>query len=183
MKRHLLTLLLVSIPVVAHGQQAKPEFRDAATHEQLVAKRRAMANMNPVANLPDDVGEDPTVVNKIGNLLENSDVITFNGLTTLVPKNAIVMIPEKYSGVLNNPATGTKVVSWLEFYSVNRSWISTVEITFTQARGDAPVAPETLEHLGKSGNMIVAVLQNGPISMMPPKPDAIAQTANQTLQQ
>ena len=182
MKTRFLTLLLPCITMVAHGQEAKPEFRDAVSHEELVEKRRAMANMNPMASLPADVGEDPTVVNKIGNLLENSDLITYNGLTTLVPKNAIVMIPEKYAAMINKPEPGTQVVSWLDFFSTNRSWISTVEVTFAQAKGDVPVSPEILEHLGKSGNMVVAVLQCGPISVMPPKPVESTLTANQTPQ-
>lgn len=163
-----------------HGQQqAKVAFRDAATNEQLTEKYRKVSLVNPMKHLPAAEGADPSVENRIGNLLENSDILSFNGLTTLVPKNALVLVPAKFKGTVNNHQAGSKIVSWLDFYSQNRGWISTVEVTFAQARGQEPVDPEILANLGKSGNLVVAVLKSGPISVMPPKPESPIQTASQ----
>jgi hypothetical protein len=178
MKPHPLILILAWLPAALHAQTAQPAFRDAATHEQLSQKFRVVSQNNPMKHLPVATGEDPTVVNRVGNLLENSDVLTFKGLTTLVPKNALVLIPEKFKGVVNSSTNDTRIVSWLDFYAQNRGWISTVEITFAQARGDEPVNPETLAALGKSGNLVVAVLKGGPISLMPPKPATPTETAS-----
>lgn len=170
MKPTLLILTALTLPV--HAQAAGPAvFRDAATNESLSATFREASLADPLKALPQKTGEDPTVTNKVGNLLENSDLITFNGQTTLVPKNALVLVPQKYTARINKHQTGAKIVNWLDFYGQNRGWISTVEVTFAQARGAEPVSPEVLETLGKSGNMIVAVLKGGPISIMPPKPE------------
>ena len=180
---HVITCILTGILAgVLHGQQAKVAFRDAATNEQLTEKYRAVSLSNPMKHLEPTEGEDPTVKNRVGNLLENSDILSFNGLTTLVPKNALVLVPEKFKAVVNNHQAGSKIVSWLDFYSQNRGWISTVEVTFAQARGEEAVDPETLIALGKTGNLIVAVLKSGPISVMPPKPEAPIQTASQEKQ-
>ncbi|MEP2777138.1 MAG: hypothetical protein ABJQ29_14805 [Luteolibacter sp.] len=183
MKKHLLILTFPLIPLLANGQEAQPVFRDAATHEQLIKQRKQVLLNDPMKALPEATGEDASVVNKVGNLLENSDVLSFNGQTTLVPKNALVLIPEKFESRINRHEPGAAIVSWLDFYKANRGWISTVEVTFEQARGDAPVSPEILETLGKSGNLIVAVLKAGPISVVPPKTESLIDTASQTASQ
>jgi hypothetical protein len=182
MKIPTFTLILACAPVAIHTQQAKPAFRDAATNEQLTEKYRKVSLENPMKHLPPAQGADPSVENRVGNLLENSDILSFNGLTTLVPKSALVLVPEKFKATVNNHQAGSKIVSWLDFYSVNRGWISTVEVTFAQARGEEPVSPETLATLGESGNMIVAVLKGGPISVLPPKKEAPAEPASQDKQ-
>jgi hypothetical protein len=184
MKPFPLLLATLALPALAQGERPVA-FRDAATHSSLSGKFREVSLADPMKKLTATEGEDPTVVNRVGNLLENSDVITFNGQTTLVPKNALVLVPEKFSERINNPQPGTQILSWLDFYTLNRGWISTVEVTFAQARGDVPVSPENLEALGKSGNLIVAVLKSGPISVMPPKPEKPEQpieTASQSTQ-
>lgn len=179
MKTKLLLLTLL-LPSMAAGQDTAAAFRDAATAESLAAKYRQVSLVDPMkAAFPEAEGEDPSVVNRVGNLLESSDVLTFNGQTTLVPKNALVLIPAKLSDRINKHQPGAEIVGWLEFFARNQGWISTVEVTFAQARGDEPVSPETLAQLGKNGNLIVAVLKAGPISVMPPKPVTPIQTASQ----
>jgi hypothetical protein len=175
MKNPTILLLLMLHPLMGEApnkEPAKPAFRDAATNETLSAKFREASKTNPMSKFPETKGEDPTVKNKVGNLLENSEFITFNGYTTLVPKNAIIVIPEKYKNRINNHKQGSKVVSWIDFYSQNRGWISTIEVNFAQAKGEKPVSEKQLETLNKSGNLIVAVLKNGPISVLPLKTDA-----------
>lgn len=169
------------LAAAVQAQQGKPVFRDAATNKQLTEQYRRVSLENPMKDLPADKGEDPSVVNHVGNLLENSDLLTFNGHTTLVPKNALVLVPAKLKGRVNNHRPGSEIMTWLDFYSVNRGWISTVEVTFAQARGDEPVSPETLENLGKSGNLVVAVLKSGPISVLPPKLETPLETASQEI--
>ena len=176
-------LFLLALPSVALAQNTAVAFRDAATAESLAAEYRKVSLVDPMkAVFLQAEGEDPTVVHRAGNLLEESDLITFNGQTTLVPKNALVMIPAKLSDRINKHQAGAEIVGWLEFYSRNQAWISTVEVSFAQARGDEPVSPETLGHLGKTGNLVVAVLKSGPISLMPLKQENPIQTASQDTQ-
>lgn len=184
MKPTLLLLIALALPLLAQGS-GKVAFRDAATNETLQARYRQASLSDPMKALPQTQGEDPSVVNRVGNLLAESDLITFNGQTTLVPKKALVLVPQKISARINNHQSGSAVVTWVDFFSQNRGWISTVEVTFAQARGDEPVSPEILEALAKSGNLVVAVFKNSPISVMPLKavnPETIIQTASQTTQ-
>ena len=175
MKMRTITLLLASLTTALHAEAPRPAFRDAATAESLSEQYRKVSLADPMKSLPPSEGEDPSVVNKVGNLLENSEVLTYNGKTTLVPKNALVHIPQKLAERVNNHQEGAKIVGWLEFHSQNRGWISTVEITFAQAKGVDPISPEVLENLGKSGNLVVAVLKGGPISVRQKKPEAAKQ--------
>lgn len=179
----IILILTGFLAAALQAQQAKPVFRDAATNEQLTEQYRKVSLDNPMKLLPEEKGPDPSVENHVGNLLENSELITFNGRTTLVPKNSLVLIPAKLKERVNNHQASSAIVSWLDFYSVNRGWISTVEVTLAQARGDEPVAPEILENLGKSGNLVVAVLKNGPISVMPPKDKTPIQTSSEETKQ
>lgn len=177
-------ILIAALGSSLHGEVTRDgvPFRDAATNESLTRKYREVSLENPMKRFPEATGEDASVVNRVGTLLENSEVITFNGQTTLVPKNAILQIPEKYADRINSGKTGVKIVGWLDFFSVNRGWISTVEVTFGQAKGDDPISPALMETLTKNGNVVIAVLKSGPISVLPPKAEKPAETPTQTAQ-
>lgn len=171
MKKPAILLLLLVHPLMGEPAQPKPAFRDAATNETLTAKFREVSKTDPLGKFQKSEGADPSVVNKVGNLLDNSELITFNGNTTLVPKNAIIRIPEKYKARVNNHKPGSKILSWVDFLRLNRGWISTIEVSFTQAKGLATVSGKEMDTLEESGNLIVAVLKNGPISVLPLKTD------------
>jgi hypothetical protein len=167
-------IILALLASQLHGQAEpkKPAFRDAATNESLTDKYLEASTKGPMKKFEEATGEDASVKNRIGSLLDNSDLITFNGNTTLIPKNAVIQIPEKYKDRINNHKKGSKILSWVDFFTLNRAWISTVEVTFDQAKAEKPISPELLENLSKSGKLVVAVLKNGPISVRPPKVEA-----------
>lgn len=112
------------------------------------------------------------VKNNVINLQEKFDFITFNGQTTLVPKTALLQIPEKYKTRVNNHKPGSKILSWKDFYSLNGEWISSVEVTLAQAKAETPISPEVLETLSKNQNLVVAVYKDEPISVRHPKAEA-----------
>lgn len=169
MRRQFATAVLLSASLLsfAGADGEKPVFRDAATHEDLVQKLRSAEQNDPMKNLAKSEGKDPSAENRPQNLLESSDLISFQGLTTLVPKRAIIKLPEAFKERINNPPAGNRVVGWLEFYSANRGWITTVEITRAQAGGREDFAEGVAGQFEESKNMIVAVLESGPISYMP----------------
>lgn len=172
MKHHLFILALLVSQLHGQAEPQKPAFRDAATNETLVQKYKEVSTKGPLKKFKEATGEDASVKNKVENLLDNSDFITFNGNTTLVPKNALIQIPEKYKNRINNHKPGSKIISWSDFYTINRGWISTVEVNLAQARSEKSISPELLDTLNKKGNLVIAVLKNGPISIVPPKPSA-----------
>ncbi len=159
---------LASCVAFLHAEEAaKPVFRDTVTHEQLSKLRLGAQANDPMKALAKSEGDDPSKVNQPQNLLASSDLISFQGLTTLVPKRAIMMLPEKFKDRINNHQQGNRVVGWLDFYSANRGWITTVEINRAQAGGSERLDEALSEQLEKSKNMVVSVMESGPISYLP----------------
>ncbi|MGJ8643351.1 MAG: hypothetical protein ACSHX9_08100 [Luteolibacter sp.] len=168
--KHLAITILVAAAFPAFAQEPKkPVYRDAETHDLIVKKLRVNQEIDPVKHLTPSEGEDPSVKNQPKNLIDSSDIISFNGLTTLVPKRSVIRVPAIYEDRMDNHRPGHKVVGWLEFYRLNRGWITTVEVTRAQAEGREPLAEEVAENLSKSRNLLVATYSSGPISMLPPK--------------
>lgn len=147
---------------------AAPPMRDAATHEQLVVMYRKVSQEDPMRKLVPAKGSDPSTVNQPLDLISQSDIICFNGVATLVPKRAVLQIPKNLADRLKWQP-GARIQSWADFYAQNRGWITTVEVSRVQAEGNNPLAGETRKQLAKSGNLIVATYQGGPISVLPPK--------------
>ena len=152
----------------AIGLAAAPPMRDAATHEQLALTYRQALQQDPMSKQAPSKGADPSTVNRPKDLISESDIICFNGVVALVPKRAILQTPKNLMDRLKYQK-GAKLLSWGEFYALNRGWITTVEVSRTQAEGNTPLAPETQKQLVKSGNLIVATYQAGPISVLPLK--------------
>ncbi len=174
MKNPAILFLLLVHPLMGEPAQPKPAepkpaFRDAATNETLTAKFREVSKKDPVAKFEKYKGEDLSAQSKVGSLLARSELITFNGNTTLVPKNAIIRIPEKYKSRVNNHKPGSKILNWADFYRLNRGWINTIEVSFSQAKGLVTVSGKEMDVLDESGNLVVAVLKNSPVSVNPLK--------------
>lgn len=177
-------LLIVSILAPQlHGEAGRGDgvtFRDAPTNESLAKEYRETPREDPMKKLQPTKGEDPPVVNSGSNLLDTSDLITFNGQTTLVPKNAIIKIPDKFAGRINNHQQGAKIADWLQFLTANRGWITAVEVTLAQAKGEVPVSPELMDPASKNANLLVAVIRGGPVSVLPPKIEEKPATTTKT---
>lgn len=145
-----------------------PKMRDAATHDQLVQIMRKESQNDPMKTMEPSKGEDPSVVNRPRDILSASDIICYGGFATLVPKRAILVKPESMADRLAMK-DGAKLVSWIDFFSRNRGWITTVEVSRVQAEGNETINEETRKRVTESGNLVVATYQGGPISVLPPK--------------
>ena len=117
--------------------------------------------------LPATKGEDPSQ-NLPKDLISQSDIISFQGVATLVPKRAILQIPKNYRDRMALQP-GAHIVGWSDFYAINRGWITTVEVSRTQAEGNIDLPEETHKLLSKGGNLVVATFMGGPISVLPLK--------------
>jgi hypothetical protein len=83
---------------------------------------------------------------------------------TLVPTNAVVFLPEALKSRVNVKPVG-HLLSWQDFLAGNRSWITTNEVTFDQAAGAEPLPAERAAFWAQQDKLVVAVHQNGPISV------------------
>lgn len=166
--------------ITALGSQSHaetPAMQDAATHQQLSQTIRKGAQEDPMKVLKPTTGVDSSVTNRPKSILAQSDIVCFGGHATLVPKRAILQIPKNFADRIRLQP-GAKLQGWSDFYALNRGWITTVEVSRTQAEGNDPLAEETQRQLSKSGNLVVATYRGGPISVLPLKtPEAPATTA------
>lgn len=182
MKLRLVSCVLL-LPLIATAEvkpKVKPHFSNSISSEQLDQAYRKSSQVDPMKKLVIIPGEDPTKSNQPVNLLDQSDIICFGGVATLVPKRAILTIPVKYKDTLKLKP-GSKIVGWSDFYAVNRGWITTVEVSRVQAEGNKPLAKEISDRVGKSMNLVVATFKGGPISVLPLKqPEANAATVKVT---
>jgi hypothetical protein len=165
--------LMAAAMVVSSAQAQSPAamrplpMRDAVTHDELVLKLRKASQEKPMANLKIRTGADPSKFNRPESLLATSDTLCFGDMAVLVPKRAILQSPPQLADRLKL-RSGTRFVSWADFYAANRGWITTVEVNRKQAEGKEPVEAMDKDHIKKSTNLIVAVYLGGPISVLPP---------------
>lgn len=161
-------LFTVFTPVLWAEAKPAPAMVDAATDEQLALQYQSASQNDPTRKLAPTKGPDPTVVNPVKDLISDSDVICFNGIATLVPKRAVLQIPKNVADRLKYKA-GSKLMGWADFFSLNRGWITTVEVSRVQAEGNSPIGEDTQKQMSKSTNLIVATYEGGPISVLPAK--------------
>ena len=171
--------IAVFAAVTARATAEGPVMRDAATEEQLVLAQRNARQMDPMKRLRVTKDVDPATLNRPQDLLSQSDILCFGGIATLVPKHAILQLPEAYAERLKiTPAA--QIVGWADFYAANRGWITTVEISRVQAEGNEPIAEDTRKLLTKCRNLVVATYHGGPISLLAPKVPPPAKSTEKT---
>lgn len=111
-------------------------------------------------------GRQPAAERKsqAASFLKSSTLLAFNGNWTLVPKHAVIHIPESLQSRIVTQPSG-KLLSWREFLTLNRGWIHLQNVTLSDARGETAVSPAALKASRATGRVVVAVCEGGPISM------------------
>lgn len=83
---------------------------------------------------------------------------------TLVPKGAVLFLPEALKSRVDVKPVGT-LLPWTAFLAKNISWITTNETTFDQAAGNEALPAERAAFWARQDKIVIAVHQNGPISV------------------
>lgn len=168
-KQHFIALGIVILNTFTGEISAETvEFKESPTNEQLVLARRQAESQDPTQHLVTKMVEDPSVVHRPKSLLADSDIICYRGYAALVPKRAIIQLPKNLADRMKMQP-GATLQSWSDFYAANRGWITTVEMSKPQSKGDEPLAKEVQVQIEKSSNLIVATYLGGPVSMLPQK--------------
>jgi len=143
---------------------ARQPMRDAVTHDDIVAAARQTKEKNPPPVFTPLEGEDPSVVNRPKDLLSRSDIFSYLGQATLVPKKAVLHFPKELEsrGGLKEES---KFIPWIDFHAANRAWIRTVPVSRAQAEGREPMDEATVKSFAKEHRLVVATYQEGPISV------------------
>lgn len=130
--------------------------RPATSREQLVARLKQQQEGVAIAS--------PEEQQPRWDLAANSEFITFNGDSTLIPKRAIIHLPEASKKNVVQTATG-KVLSWLEFSAKYPALVTRVDVTIKHASGQESLDPKVMESFAKDTRIVVAVLSGSPISV------------------
>lgn len=151
-----------------NSSKKKKVFRDAHTHQTLVAHYKTSLEADPLRAMESpELDYDPVKEQKKpADLVEQSDIISFRGKSALIPKDAIVFVPERLSDRLKMEES-SQIVGWSKFYYPNRSWIRTVEVSLAQVTGEEPLAQGMQEMMERSGKIVVATYKGGPITVLP----------------
>jgi hypothetical protein len=114
----------------------------------------------------EQVAQGSAPLNRPGeqSIIKESAILHDGKHWTLVPKGAVVFIPTALKNRVNIKPVGT-LLAWADFLVKNRSWITTTDISFDQAAGTESLPAERAAFWAKQDKVVVAVHQNGPISV------------------
>ena len=168
-----ITLTAIGLSNSEAGTRGTGPMRDAVTHEHLSQSLRTAQQKDPVRELGPAIGkvdEDPAVKNTSRDLIKDSTILCYRGFLTLVPKRAVLHLPEKLKDRFE-AKPNIQVQTWADFYVANRGWIRTIEVTREQAMGEVAMSEEIVKSFETSTSAIVATFKGGPISVLPvPEP-------------
>ncbi len=131
---------------------------------------------NPIANLAKPQPSSTKVERPAEQSIIMQSVILHDGQNwTIVPKGAVIFTPEALKARMDVKPVGA-LLAWKDFLAKNFGWITTNEVTFDQAAGNDPLPAARVAFWAKQDKIVVAVHQNGPISVNVAKtPQAITQ--------
>ena len=154
------------LALVSTAATAAP-MTDRISADALQARRAAGS---PVATLAQQAEPNKQVTRtKDQSLIKQSMIISDGQNWTLVPNGAVLHIPETLNSRINVRPVGN-LLSWKEFVTRNRNWISGEEVSMRQAEGVQPIDARRIAYWPKQSKVIVAVHLGGPISVTLPEP-------------
>jgi hypothetical protein len=163
--------ILVWLPFTALAELGKSTSSREIAEQELISKRDQLTRERAtiIGNTENTGGvvEPPQII-EAEDLISKSAILCLGGNLTLIPKKAVIYVPKQFAGRLI-PTDYANVLTWVEFFPLNRGWISTMEVTMAQAEGKESLAAADLDRMTKSGNVIVATLDGNPITVLPPK--------------
>lgn len=149
-------------PTTGHGIQFLPKDRKppvgSAINDETLKNQRSTGKFGGFA--PEGSGP------KGWDLMENSEFIAFDGIYTLLPKGAILHVPEKLRQHVVEKPEG-KLMLWSEFAGRYRGLVNHFNVTLEQAAGQAAVPQELFESARESGLIVVAMMNGNPVSVNP----------------
>ena len=160
-----LVAALLAGSAMSQAESEAPRFKLRPDHDSIAALRSNGPTVNGVkleARQPGEIRESRTT-----SFLKSSTLLAFNGHWTLVPKRAVIHIPEALQSRIVTKPSG-KLLPWTEFLALNRGWLHTQNVAMSDARGETELSPAVCEAYRATGRVVVAVHQRGPISMPTP---------------
>lgn len=131
------------------------------TPQKVTKKHQDSSLSNPSQTVN---SEAPVTTAASQSIIAQSEILHDGEHWTLVPKGALLFVPQKKALNVGARPVGT-LLQWRDFLAKNPAWISTHETSYAQASGDSPLPVETVNNWTKQDHVIVAVHRGGPISV------------------
>lgn len=152
-------------------------FRLRPTHEDL-QKRQAESQAKREESGQLLRVDKPAVERREGpgkdSLIARSATLSSSRSWTIVPKGAVLHVPQRYQAQVNGKRAG-KLVPWKTFFAQNRGWIHVHSVSMAEARGEKEMNPKQVEVYEGLGRVVVSVCHGGPISVIAPSPEEEAE--------
>lgn len=98
------------------------------------------------------------------SIIKQSVVLNDGKNWTLIPKGAVIFLPQGMESRVNASPVGT-LLPWNDFLTQNRAWITTNDVSFDQAAGTKALAPERVAYWATQKKIVIATHRQGPISL------------------
>lgn len=116
--------------------------------------------------LPANASDQNSYGEKKRSLSDICMVLTSDGASTYLPKDAVLYAPEHLKSKIGSQLEGT-FVSWDEFCRRNSGWIYLHQVSREQASGSDPIKPEAIEAYKGHNKMVIAHNFGNIISVRP----------------
>jgi len=98
------------------------------------------------------------------DLADHSEFIAFDGNVTLLPKGAIIHVPDRFKANVVAKMEGNLML-WNEFVARYPGLVSRMDVSIEEASGTTPLKPERLQAERVKNLIIVGVLNRNPITV------------------
>ncbi|MDP0492466.1 MAG: hypothetical protein Q7Q71_15575 [Verrucomicrobiota bacterium JB023] len=168
MSYRVLFVLLLSLSCT-FGEPASQKAFDSLTEEQLLAlqakRKAAYEDFKP---LEEKSGRrHPSQA----SLTERSVIISDGRSWTLVPKGAIIHLPESLKNRVNAAKSG-QLRKFPDFFRINRGWVAVHEVTMEQAIGEKAISQEVMDSFKYQDRIVIATRSFCPITVLKPEVNA-----------
>lgn len=142
--------------------------REAPKEENLRAQATAAKPMT--AQLAAMMRPLPQVRPEAGSSLYKKSIILFDGeMHTLVPLGSILHLPPAFRDRIIPEPKGD-FTYWPKFLQRNSTWLAGKEVPLKMAEGDPKLAAAMMKETAKSGQLLVSVYRQCPISILETAP-------------
>src|SRR6478672_233293 len=117
---------------------------------------------NPMAQLAAPANGEAKVTTPADQSLLKQSMILHDGKNwTLIPKGAVIFLPEAMKSRVEAKPVG-KLLNFIDFITANRNWITTCDVSFDEAAGNVPLPAERAAFWARQEKIVIAVHQSGP---------------------
>ena len=161
---HLALAFTASLPAAGQGghgieflpKDRKPAEVERTSDDELKARQEAASGGSVRKN-----------AGKRGFKFEElSTFLTFGGHSVLLPKGAVIHVPDVLARHSVAAIKG-ELISWQEFLTRYPALVSAVEVTLEEASGEKAFDPERMESAKSGGRILVTVYRRNPVSFHP----------------